>query len=61
VGSNRKNALRPKKCAVKRQIQRDERYKIIFAIDKERLKCAEADTVVKNLRAADIYQTHMAA
>jgi hypothetical protein len=45
----------------KRQIQRDERHKIIIAIDKERLKCAEADAVRKNLDAADIYQKHMAA
>jgi hypothetical protein len=45
----------------KRQIQRDERHKIVVAIDKERLKCAEADAVVKNLSAADIYQKHMAA
>jgi hypothetical protein len=43
----------------KRQIQRDERHQIVVA--KERLKCAEADAVRKNLAAADIYQKHMAA
>ena len=45
----------------KRQTQRDERHQLISAIDKERLKCAEAETVLKNLNAAEVYQKCMAA
>ena len=45
----------------KRQEQRDERHLIKMSIEKERLKCVEADAVTHSLRAADFLQRHMAA
>ncbi|MBV8895205.1 MAG: hypothetical protein JO051_01745, partial [Acidobacteriaceae bacterium] len=44
-----------------RQTQRTERHAIDMSIKKERLKCAEADSVTRSLHAADILQRHMAA
>ena len=45
----------------KRQTQRDERHHFAVAIDKERLKIAEAVAVMKNCAAIDVYGKHMAA
>jgi hypothetical protein len=45
----------------KRQAQRDERHPIDIMIRKERLKCAEADSVTRSLHAADVLQHLMAA
>ena len=45
----------------KRQTQRDERHQIDMNLRKERLKCAEADSVTRSLHAADVLQRHMAA
>ena len=58
---SQKRAAAEEERKVKRQIQRDVRHHIAVAIDRERLKCVEAEAVMKNLHAADIVQRHMAA
>ena len=58
---SQKRAAAEEERKEKRQIQRDVRHHIAVAIDKERLKCAEADAVLKNVHAAEVYGRHMAA
>ena len=45
----------------KRQIQRDVRHHTALAIDRERLKCLEADAVIKTCRANALLSRPMAA